>query len=40
MDIWAVLAVGIVAALLWRLIGHDERRYEVKRGWRLPDKWE
>jgi len=40
MDILALLAVGVIVTLLWKLIGHDDAHYEVKRGWRLPpDKW-
>ena len=41
MDILALLAVGVIVwVVLGALIGRDERRYEIKRGWRLPpDKW-
>lgn len=38
MDILALLAVGVIVTLLWKLIGHDDARYEVKRGWRLPEE--
>ncbi len=42
MDILALLAVGVIVwVVLGALIGRDERRYEIKHGWRLPKerKW-
>lgn len=40
MDVLALLAVGVIAALWW-LVSRDDENYEIRRGWRLPKgrKW-
>jgi uncharacterized membrane protein YsdA (DUF1294 family) len=37
MDVLALLAVGVIVALWW-LVGRDDKNYEIRRGWRLPEE--
>jgi len=36
MDVLAVIGMVVALGLLYRLVGHDDASYEVRRGWRLP----